>query len=426
VGLVHRLARARLASQVIRRLRRAGVTDARYQAAGFAVRFTRPGADEATVLPLEPLLRSLPRRGPVAALRETAVRRLRSRRAGSEERRASSGGKRDGSEGGRDGFGGMRGGSEGGHGGFAGKRGFAGGRDGSEAQRGGRRARVAGFVAGSLAGPGLPRDWAEVRPMLRPLLRPAHLRGGIPASGPDAPLRRPRLPFLSEFVVVDQPETMTYVGADQLAGWGVTADEVFAAARGNLSGAVLQGVADEPVIVQFVGDDNAYWTSHLLLDGWLAKLAGQVGGPPVAFAPDHATLIVAADGSAHLPELFARAEVMYLASPRAITPMAYVSDGDGRTVPYPTEPGQPLHDCVRRAETIQRVQEYERQAETLPGAASLTLVGGLRTRAVATPGALLPPADELDWDGTIRPWSEALPDLTPVPGLDPPRWSRPT
>jgi hypothetical protein len=350
VGLLHRIARARLASQVIRRLRRAGVTDARYQSSAFAVRFTRPGADEATVLPLEPLLSSLPRR--------------RARRAGVES-----------------------------------------------------------FVAGFLSGPGLPRTWDEARPMLRPLLRPAHLRGGILGSGPDAPLRRSRLPFLSEFVVVDQPETMTYVGADQLAGWGVTADEVFAAARGNLSGAVLQGVADEPVIVQFAGDDNAYWTSHLLLDGWLAKLSAQVGGEPVAFAPDHATLIVAADGSAHLPELFARAEVMYLASPRAITPMAYVSDADGRTVPYPAAPGQPLYDCVRRAEIIQRVQEYARQAETLPGAAELTLVGGLRTRTVATPGALLPPADEVDVNGTIRPWSDVLPDLSPVPELDPPRWT---
>ncbi|MEV7625424.1 hypothetical protein [Actinoplanes sp. NPDC089786] len=377
MGLLHRIARARLASQIIRRLRRAGVTDARYQSAAFAVRFTRPGADEATVLPLEPLLKSLPRRGQKATTAGPAPAAAR------EKTRARRGGGRRK-----------------------------------------RRAEVDSYVAGCLSEPGLPRDWAEVCPMLRPLLRPAHLRAGIPASGPDAPLRRPRLPFLSEFVVVDQPDTMTYVGADQVASWGVTADEVFAAARGNLSGAVLHGVADEPVIVQFAGD-GAYWTSHLLLDGWLARLSAQVGGEPVAFAPDHATLIVTADGSAHLPELFARAEVMYLASPRAITPMAYVSGPGGRTIPYQAAPGEPLHDCVRRAETIQRIQEYARQAETLPGATELTLVDGLRTRAVATPGALLPAADEVDWDGTIRPWSDARPELTPVPDLDPPRWTRP-
>lgn len=352
MGLLHRIARARLASQVIRRLRRAGVSDARYQSAAFSVRFTRPGADEPTILPLETLL------GP---------RRQK-----------------------------------------------------------GRRARLDRFVSGYLDAPGLPTDWATVKPLLRPLLRPAHLRGGIPGSGSDAPLRRPFLPFLSEFVVVDQPDTMTYVSADQLAGWQVTADEVFEAACDNLSGAVLHGVADGPVIVQFTGDDNAYWTSHLLLDGWLARLSGQVGGTPVAFAPDHGTLIVTAEQSSHLPELFARAEVMYLASPRAITPMAYVSDDSGRTVPYAAAPGQPMHDCIRRAEMIQRVQEYTRQAETLAGAAPLTLTDGMRTRTVARPGALLPPADEVDWDGEIKQWAEVADRLSPSEGVDPPRWVRET
>ena len=351
VGLLHRIARARLASQVIRRLRQAGVTDARYQSVAFAVRFTRPGADKPTVLPLDPLLAVAKRRR-------------------------------------------------------------------------GRRARVSTFVTGYLAEPALPDSWDEVRPMLRPLLRPSHLRGGIPADGPDAPLRRSRLPFLSEFVVVDLPESMTYVGADQLSHWGVPADEVFAAACGNLTGAVLKGVAGEPTIVQFTGDDNAYWTSHLLLDGWLARLAPQVGGDPVAFAPDHATLIVAAAGSAHLPELFARSEMIYLASPRAITPMAYISDDRGRTVPFAPKPGDPMYQCVRRARIIQRVQEFTRQAETLPGAEALTLVAGLRTRTVARLDALLPPADEVDWDGAIMPWQEVVSALTRVPDLDPPRWTR--
>jgi hypothetical protein len=135
-------------------------------------------------------------------------------------------------------------------------------------------------------------------------------------------------------------------------------------------------------------------------------------------------LIVTADGSAHLPELFLRAEVTYLASPRAITPMAYVSADDGRTVPYQAAPGQPMYDCVRRAETIQKVQEYTRQAETLPGAAPLVLVDGLRTRTACTPDALLPPADEVEVDGTIRPWDDLAAELTPVHGIDPPRWTR--
>src|SRR4051794_35770560 len=123
-----------------------------------------------------------------------------------------------------------------------------------------RREQVGRYVAGLLLAPGLPREWAEVRPLLRPVLR-----GGTPGS----PLRRPVLPFLSEFVVVDLPETMSYVAPEQLAAWAVRGDDVFAAARDNLSGAVLHGVATEPVVVQFVDNGDAYWTSHLLLAHWL-------------------------------------------------------------------------------------------------------------------------------------------------------------
>ena len=343
---MRRVARARLASQVIRRLRRAGVRDVRYHAATFSVRFTADGEAVPTVLELDGLLAD------------------------------RSGGRRE------------------------------------------RRARVDRFVAGLLRTPGLPGDWSEARSLLRPVLR------GRSLADVEAPIRRPALPFLAEFVVVDQPDTMTYVAADQLAAWGVPADEVFAVARGNLTGAVLQGVADEPVVVQFVDDGDAYWTSHLLLDGWLGRLTEQVGGVPVAFAPERGTLLVTADGSRHLPELFGQAEKVYTTSPRAITPMAYVSDELGHTVPYAAPPGHPLHDCVRRAEAVLAVQEYGRQARLLADAAELLLVDGFRTRAVwARNGpTLLPAADEVLIADTVTPWPKVLPQLHPAADLDPPRW----
>ena len=168
---------------------------------------------------------------------------------------------------------------------------------------------------------------------------------------------------------------------------------MFAAARENLTGAVLQGVAGEPVVVQFMDDGDAYWTSHLLLDGWLARLAEQVGGVPVAFAPERGTLIVAADGSAHLPVLFAQAEQVYVSSPRAITPMAYVSDEHGRTVPYAAPEGHPLHQCVLRAEAVLAVHGVRP-----PGAdpcrsrrrGGTAAAGRLRDERVAYPGGLDP------------------------------------
>jgi hypothetical protein len=281
-----------------------------------------------------------------------------------------------------------------------------------------RRARLDRFVAGFVRTPGLPRDWQDVRSMLRPVLR------GRTLADIGTPIRRPALPFLAEFVVVDRPDTMTYVAADQLPGWGVSADDVFAAARANLSGAVLQGVADEPVVVQFVDDGDSYWTSHLLLVGWLARLADQVGGVPVAFAPERGTLLVTADGSRFLPDLFAQAEKVYATSPRAITPMAYVSDEHGHTVPYAAPRGHPLHECVQRAEAVLTVQEYSRQARLLDDAADLLLVDGSRTRALwpRDEPTLLPEADEVLVGTTVTPWADVLPRLAPEEDLDPPRW----
>jgi hypothetical protein len=354
---MHRIARARLASQVIRRLRRAGATTVRYHAATFSVTFTVGKEDaDGEAVGGENSVPSVVQLDGLLANRSGGCRR--------------------------------------------------------------RRARVDRFVAGILRTPGLPTAWPEVGPLLRPVLR------GVTPAGVGAPIRRPVLPFLAEFVVLDQPDSMTYVDADQLIAWGVQPDEVFTTARGNLSGAVLRGVAPEPVVVQFVDDGDAYWTSHLLLEGWLAGLAEQVGGVPVAFAPERGTLLVTADGSRHLPGLFAQAEKVFDSSPRAITPMAYVSDEHGRTIPYVAPPGHPMRECVERARAVLAVREYGRQARLLERAAELRLVDNTQTRAtwVRDEPALLPEADEVLIGATVTPWAEVKPHLTLIPGLDPPRW----
>jgi hypothetical protein len=357
VGLFRRVARARLAGQVVRRLRRAGLSGVRYDARVFQVRFTVSGEDVPTFVELAPLLAHRGRR---------------------------------------------------------------------------RRATLTRMVAGLVPATGVPGSWAEARPLLRPVLR-----GGAPGSS----LRRPVLPFLAEFVVVDQPETMTYVAPEQPAAWGVSADEVFDAARANLSGATLQGVATEPVVVRFVDDGDAYWTSHLLLAHWLERLAEQVGGDPVAFAPERGTLLVTAQGSDHLAGLFAQAEEIYAKSPRPISPMAYVNDENGCPVPYAVAPGHPLHRAVQRAERVLAVEEYTWQAARLSDEngqkpqkggnqiAEVELVGsdddGWRTRAIwpRDEPVLLPTADEVQVGHEIRPWSRVAARLTPEPGLDPMRWS---
>jgi hypothetical protein len=292
-----------------------------------------------------------------------------------------------------------------------------------------RRGEEIGRLIASLAtGSGLPLTWGQARQLLRPVLR-----GGTPGSS----LSRPVLPFLSEFVVIDQPDAMTYVGPDQPSMWGVSADDVFAAARANLSGATLHGVATEPVVVRFVDDGDAYWTSHLLLEHWLERLAGQVGGIPVAFAPERGTLLVTADGSDHLRGLFARAEEIYAKTSRPISPVAYVSDASGCPIPYAVPRGHPLYHTVERAERLLAVEEYARQAARLAEAdrpksatlAELVLVGsdehGWRTRAVweRDAPALLPEADELQIGDDVVAWADVARRLTAAPGLEPRRWA---
>ncbi|MEU4161621.1 hypothetical protein [Actinoplanes sp. NPDC026670] len=336
MGLLRRIARARLAGRMLRRLRRAGVRDARYHAKRFEIRFTVPGEDEPTIVPLAPLL--------------------------------------------------------------------------------GRRRAVNDLVTELLR---VPPGWDEAAPMLRPVLR---------GAAPGAPIRRPVLPFLSEFAVIDQPDTMTYVTEAQVTAWKRPVDEIFTTARSNLTGAVLHGSAGGPTIVRFVDDGNAYWTSHLLLPGWLARLAGQVGGVPIAFAPERGTLLVTADDTALLAALFAEAETIFVTAPHPLTPMAYRSDADGCTIPYTATEGHPLHQTVRRAERLLAMHEYHQQPPdpSLPSA-ELHLLGntteGWRTRAVwpkDTP-TLLPEADEVQAGPVTIAWHDLTPHLTPTDHV-PSRW----
>ncbi len=355
MSLWRRIARARVASQVLRRLRRGGVRNARYDTRSFSVRFTPDGHEVPTVLELAGLLAD-----------RSGRRRV-------------------------------------------------------------RRARRNQFVDGFLRSPGLPGVWNEACPRLRPVLR------GVTAveTGVNAPLRRPAMPFLAEFVVIDEPDTMTYVSADQLAGWTVSAEEVFAAARANLIRAELRGVAQGPTVVRFVDDGDAYWTSHLLLPGWLGRLTGQVGGAPVAFAPERGTLLVTAEGGKHLTELFAQAEATYLSSARPISPMAYTADDRGRTVPYAVPGDHPLRCRIERAAALLAATEYNRQAEREEPAGErrwspIEVVGsdseGWRTRTVwsGDEAALLPLADEILMGDRVLAWAEV--GVVQEDGFEPARY----
>jgi len=283
--------------------------------------------------------------------------------------------------------------------------------------------------------------WQQVKPQLRPVLRT--VTTGIGLAGAKRPLRGPAVPHLAEMVVVDQPTSMVYVGGHHLARWGVSASDVFTVARANLAARVPYPDGerpDRPVMLRFMEDGDSYWSSCLLLDGWLARLEDRVGGRPVAFVPDRETLIVVADEPQVIEKLFDMIEADYLAAARAISPVPYVSDVNGRTVPYDAPPGHPLHHPVRRAERVLAVQEYAQQRAVLAGAhggtglVELTLVTRLDGTAYTTTAwpqygaALLPWADFVGFHGPDElffvPWPEVVEHapLWPVAELEPARY----
>jgi hypothetical protein len=314
-----------------------------------------------------------------------------------------------------------------------------------------RTDRIRRYVTTLLGTQEPPADWASVRPLLRPVLRGA-MFGRSNEAGRPAVLRRPAQPYLDELVVVDRPTSMSYVTGAMTANWGVGDEEVFAAARANLAatGDLPESApAEGPVLLRFVDDGDAYWPSHLLLDGWLAGLAGRVGGPPVAFVPDVNTLLVTAgdpDGLAPLLELVSDE---YLEAPRRLSPMGYTVDPVGRVVPYAAPSGHPAAALLGRAERLLATREYSAQRELLdeadlPEIAAIlelfarddTSVFTVTMWTVATP-TLLPRADFVGLviegsDPFLVPWAAVIEEglcaeaveyrpvrFRAVPGIDP-------
>jgi hypothetical protein len=212
-------------------------------------------------------------------------------------------------------------------------------------------------------------DWESVRERLRPVLR-GQTFGQAGPPGMQPPLSRPALPFLHELVVVDHKEAMAYVTAARLPEWGVTADEVFAAARENLARIAARSLDGpwEPdggsAMITMIDDGDAYFTSLLLAPGWLAGVGERVGEPVMAFVPDNHTLVLCSPPD-DLGPLFDLVEKHFTEATRSVSPVGYVAGPDGRTVPYSPPPGHPHEIPVRRAEAILAASEYGAQTAWL-------------------------------------------------------------
>jgi hypothetical protein len=231
------------------------------------------------------------------------------------------------------------------------------------------RQRIDRLVDTVVNTPELPQTWDAARGTLRPVLRAATFGMGAPA-GAQPIVRRPALPYVDELIVIDTPRSMAYVTQESLAGWGVGADTAYAAAHANLA-AMLSAEPKKvdadgtPRLLRFVDDGDAYFASRILLDGWLAGLAGEVGGRPVAFVPENNTLIVAPDRPEHMASLLELVESQFSEAPRAISPQPYTVDGNGVLIVYPVDDGHPAAAAVRRAAAMLESREYNGQKHWL-------------------------------------------------------------
>jgi hypothetical protein len=241
-----------------------------------------------------------------------------------------------------------------------------------------RKRLVREFVASSLAPATAPPTFELARPNLAVALRSVTLGSGVHARpsrswlgalnwGPEGTLlRRPALPYLDEVVLVEHPRA--YLDDNYPARWGVSAEEIFAAARANMALAAgdLDGASSLGRSVLHVPDyGGGTLISRIMLDGWLADFADRVGGRPVAFIPSNLMLLVCADEPKLLAHLFQVAGEEYTRTARPMSPMAYTPDVRGRISVYDPPRDHPAYHAAGKARRRLLTDAAERQRRAL-------------------------------------------------------------
>lgn len=240
-----------------------------------------------------------------------------------------------------------------------------------ELDPGERRARLRVVIGSMMASTEVPRDWPEVRRMLRPVLRATSFVGSADLSS-SRPVWRTFAPFLAELVVIDAPATMSYVTRADLDRWGISPNQAHAAAIDNLAPecqllcAKTPGDGGGEDATWMVDSRDSYESSRLLLPGWLARFADRLGAPPVAVVPHRGMLwVTAATSHAHLAILCDAAEKEFDESPRAISPGLYTVDDDGAVVPFEVDRVHPLADRIHAGHLLLADHEYAAQQRRL-------------------------------------------------------------
>jgi hypothetical protein len=210
--------------------------------------------------------------------------------------------------------------------------------------------------------PAPPTEWAEVQPLLRPVLRPQSYINQLVNDGAQ-PWVRPVFPFINELVVVDLPTVRSLVTPAETNAWNITGDQAFAVARKNLS-ARQQALDPGEKFLMKDADGGTYVDSMILATGWLGSLAVAGGPRPLVFFPGDGVLLLGTDAPDQAAELFEVAEQLYLHAEQPVSPQGYTIHG---SVIGPVDQAgpHPVRDLALRARTLLTTTEYRHQTEFL-------------------------------------------------------------
>ncbi|MFQ6229638.1 hypothetical protein [Nocardia sp. NPDC002869] len=284
-----------------------------------------------------------------------------------------------------------------------------------------------------------PESWEEVRPLLRPVLRPSTY--ALEDEG--SRIRRPLFPFVDELLAIDYPDVIGFPDETKLAEWGVTADEALTVARENLAAVVPVAELPGDGIVRIAVDEADYLSSWILVPDWLLVSTTNFEYPPVAFIPDQQSLLIVPGDPELLSAAFEAVEQEYREAARPLSPQGYTLDESGLVIPL--DRVTTANDAeVARARAVLAGAEYHAQQQWLEERYSDDLEAiyvsslmvaeredGIHTVTVWGEGvdAALPVADLLafatDDERTIMvPFDTAvdLSGITPMPGIHPPRF----
>jgi hypothetical protein len=210
--------------------------------------------------------------------------------------------------------------------------------------------------------PAIPSSFAEARPHLMPALRGRgmveYLRLTDTSSGL---LFQPFSRDAALMLVHDRDDAMQPFGPEQLAQWGVTINEVQAAAMDNLRDATVDRFTRVAPGVHAGDWGDAYDSARLLLPDLAHRVAG---ANPAAMIPNRGTLLLASGNDVDaMRAMVALARRIADEDPRPVSALLYRYE-DGRPVEYLPQDAA-LRDALQRLDRQYRHGDYAAQKETL-------------------------------------------------------------